>query len=327
MGQLVWNRCSYVKDPNTGKRVARPNDADKHEITAVPELRIIDDDLWQQVKLRQAAVRTEMGKDESGNPLNRAHRRKYLLSGLLHCGCCGAPFAVLAKDRFGCRNHRSKGTCSNARTINRQRIEERVVGALQRKMLTPELTAHFVRTFDAEVTRRQRESAGTHVRLQSQLVTVERKLEGVLRAIEDGSWSDTLKQRLNSLEAEKRQLQEQLNGADTAGGTIRLHPNAAALYATKVANLQVALNDTDIRCEAADTLGSLIERVVLSPDDNAPDGLRAELHGDLAAILTLAATPDSGSIPGVLRTINPRPTDIAEGLLAGGCGGTQPRLS
>ena len=25
IGQLVWNRCSYVKDPRTGKRVARPN--------------------------------------------------------------------------------------------------------------------------------------------------------------------------------------------------------------------------------------------------------------------------------------------------------------
>jgi hypothetical protein len=23
-GQMNWNRCSYVKDPATGKRVARP---------------------------------------------------------------------------------------------------------------------------------------------------------------------------------------------------------------------------------------------------------------------------------------------------------------
>jgi DNA invertase Pin-like site-specific DNA recombinase len=25
IGRLAWNRCSYVKDPRTGKRVARPN--------------------------------------------------------------------------------------------------------------------------------------------------------------------------------------------------------------------------------------------------------------------------------------------------------------
>ena len=82
-GQLTWNVCSYVKNPGTGKRVARVNPVEQREITTVPELRIIDDELWQRVKARQNAVRTEMGKDATGNPLNRAHRRKFLLSGLL----------------------------------------------------------------------------------------------------------------------------------------------------------------------------------------------------------------------------------------------------
>jgi hypothetical protein len=44
-GQMSWNRCSYVKDPATGKRVARPNAADQHEVVPVPELRVIDDEL------------------------------------------------------------------------------------------------------------------------------------------------------------------------------------------------------------------------------------------------------------------------------------------
>ena len=103
----------------------------------VPELRIVDEQLWQKVKARQMAVRTEMGKDEIGNPFNRAHRRKFLLSGLLACGCCGAPYAILAQDRYGCANRHSKATCTNARTINRQRAEERVLSALQSRLLTP----------------------------------------------------------------------------------------------------------------------------------------------------------------------------------------------
>jgi hypothetical protein len=32
---------------------------------------------------------------------------------------------------------------------------------------------------------------------------VERKLEGVLRAIEDGAWNDSLQKRLNELEAQQ----------------------------------------------------------------------------------------------------------------------------
>jgi site-specific DNA recombinase len=166
-------------------------------------------ELWQQVKVRQARVPITMGKDERGNALNRAQRRKYLLSGLLQCTCCGEPFAVLVKDRFGCRNYRSKGTCTNSRTIKRQRIEGRVIGALRHKMLTPELTAQFVRTFEGEIARHQRETVSTEARLQPRLSDVERKLSGILRAIEDGNWNDSLKQRLNELEAEKRGLQEQ----------------------------------------------------------------------------------------------------------------------
>ena len=180
IGQLVWNRCSYVKDPSTGKRVARPNRPDEYETTPVPTLRIIDDELWQQVKARQGAVRTEMGKDETGNPLNRAHRRKFLLSGLMRCGCCGAPYAMLAQNRFGCSTRRSKGTCDNTVTINRPRIEARVLAALQNAMLTPELVAHFIKTYEAEITRRQKEAGSIQARLQTQLTAVQRRLEGVL---------------------------------------------------------------------------------------------------------------------------------------------------
>jgi DNA invertase Pin-like site-specific DNA recombinase len=50
IGRLVWNRLRYIKDPATGRRVSRPNQADKVITTEVPELRIVDDELWQAVK-------------------------------------------------------------------------------------------------------------------------------------------------------------------------------------------------------------------------------------------------------------------------------------
>ena len=42
IGRLVWNRLRYVKDPETGKRISRPNPEDKWIIQDVPELRIIE---------------------------------------------------------------------------------------------------------------------------------------------------------------------------------------------------------------------------------------------------------------------------------------------
>lgn len=132
LSQLVWNRCSYVKDPRTGKRVARPNPPERWERTAVPHLRIIEDALWHEVKRRQEITAFEMARDEQGNALNRAHRRRFLLAGLLTCGCCGAGYTIMAKDRYGCAGRRAKGTCTSERTISRQEIEARILKARSR---------------------------------------------------------------------------------------------------------------------------------------------------------------------------------------------------
>ncbi len=48
IGQLVWNRQKFFKDPDTGKRVVRPNPVDEWQITEVPHLRIIEQDLWDK---------------------------------------------------------------------------------------------------------------------------------------------------------------------------------------------------------------------------------------------------------------------------------------
>ena len=55
----------------------------------VPELQIVSDELWEAVKARQAEVRIVMSRDADSNALRGAHRRKFLLSGLLECGVCG----------------------------------------------------------------------------------------------------------------------------------------------------------------------------------------------------------------------------------------------
>ena len=139
IGEMVWNRCSYVKDPRTGKRVARPNPVSQWERMQVPDLRIISDELWQAAKRRQEAVTFAMARDEEGHALNRSHRRRFLLSGLLTCGCCGGSFTIVAQGPlFGCSGHRAKGVCRNDRTIARGEIESRILTAIKQNLLTPD---------------------------------------------------------------------------------------------------------------------------------------------------------------------------------------------
>jgi hypothetical protein len=206
-----------------------------------------------------------------------------------------AGYTIMAKDRYGCATHRSKGTCENTRTILRQRIEHRVLSGLKERMLAPDLVAEFIRAFAKEMAVAHQQAVASRSELDVQLADVERRLQGVLRAVETGAWSETLRRRLRELETHKAALHQQRESMGKPAPAIRLHPNAADIYRAKVADLEASLNAPEIRAEASDALRALIERVVLTPDADAPDGLRAELYGDLAEIMHLGETGPAGS--------------------------------
>ena len=296
-GRLEWNRCSYIKDPRTGKRVARPNSRKLWEVVEVPELRIVDDEHWNAVKVRQQETAFEIGRTDDGQALNRAHRRRFLLSGLLKCGLCGGGYTIVGKDRYGCATRRAKGTCANAITIIRQEIEDRVLSGLKDKLLAPDLVRAFVEEFQAEVNRLQGERQQAITAKRARLASVGRKIAGILAAIEDGAYNRSLTERLGTLEDEQEALTREL--AQSPGEhTLRLHPRLAEVYADKVARLEEALNDPTIKTEAAEILRSLIDRIELSPHEDG-SGLDARLYGDLARILAFCeAAEDKKELPG-----------------------------
>ena len=286
-GQLVWNRCSYVKDPRTGRRLARPNRPELWERVEAADLRIVDDELWQAVKRRQQALSFAVGRDEGGNALNRAHRRKFLLSGVLACGVCGAGYTVMGKDRYGCAAHRSQGTCGNDRTIGRAEIERRVLDGLKHRLLAPELFEAFAEAYLAESQRLLREADRQRDGLTARLAEIERKLGAMIRAIEDGLYQPSMKQRMAALEADKAALLAEL-AASPQTAPVALHPSLPQLYRRKVERLESLLADPELASEAMEAIRALIARIVLTP--RPAGGLDAVLHGDLAQILTIAET-------------------------------------
>ncbi len=56
VGRIVFNRRNFRKNPETEQREARPNDPSEWVVSEVPELRIVDDELWTKVKKRQLEV-------------------------------------------------------------------------------------------------------------------------------------------------------------------------------------------------------------------------------------------------------------------------------
>ena len=54
VGQIVYNRQRFLKDPATGKRIARENPQSEWHRQSAPEMRIIEPRIWELVQRRRA---------------------------------------------------------------------------------------------------------------------------------------------------------------------------------------------------------------------------------------------------------------------------------
>ena len=293
VGRLVWNRLRYVKDPDTGKRLSRPNPPSEWVTTAVPELRIVDDEVWNQVKARQVEMRRVTSNGDAKR-FNRARRPKYLFSGLTKCAECGGGYVMYWRDRLACFGARSRGTCTNRLTISRQEVEERVLVALREKLMRRDLFEDFCREYVRELNRLRMEHRAGLSSARGELSTVEREIRKLVQAIKDGVSALSIKDELLSLEARKAELQSRL---DLPEMPELLHPCMADVYREKVGSLCRALDSEESRAGAVDAIRALIETILLEPDG---DKLKITLKGDLAGMLSAARdskrSPDTGDL-------------------------------
>src|SRR6266403_1887106 len=214
VGRLVWNRLQYVKDPSTGKRVSRLNPEADWLITDVPSLRIIDDAIWQQAQDQLGAIRQSPRVAKARAAEFWIHRRaQHLLTGLAHCGVCGAPLAAAGKDYLSCSAARRQGTCSNKRGIRRPVLEGLILDGLKDRLMAPELVKEFIAEFHREVNRQSRNREADQGLQQRDLDDVNRKLRRVIEAIAEGLRGPGLQAKLDELEQRKGTLEAALAAA------------------------------------------------------------------------------------------------------------------
>jgi len=122
---------------------------------------------------------------------------------------------------------------------------------------------------------------------------------------------------LNANAARREELKARLAAADEPPQL--LNPGMAELYRQRVTNLARALEHPETRTEAAEAIRGLIDAIVLTPVEGAPEafvvrrgrrapaevaardsGLRIELKGNLAAMLNAAQnatrSPETGDL-------------------------------
>jgi hypothetical protein len=286
IGRIVWNRQRFIKDPDTGKRVSRPNPENKWVVQEVPALRIVDQAVWDQVKERQAA--TKRTSDDRETAFWDRKRPRYLFSGLVKCGVCGGGMSVISKTHLGCSTARNKGTCDNWLTRRRDAVEAEVLDGLKSRLMDPDLFDIFCEEWTRHLNQVQMAKSAHLAGLRAELERCERELKKIVQAIKDGVPGSVVKDDAIRHQSRKEQIQQALQSADEP--VMLMHPKMAAEYRRKVRGLIAALNKENGRAEAGELIRALLDRIVLTPVDGK---LAVDLEGDLAGVMALATGLDS----------------------------------
>ncbi|WP_282121525.1 recombinase family protein [Ruegeria atlantica] len=295
LGRIVYNRQRFAKDPESGKRVSRPNPEQEWLRKDVPHLRIIDDATWERVQSIKARYASQAG--------NKRQTKKRLLSGLVRCGSCGGSMTIVNRERYSCSARRERGTCTSPAGIAATALEDRVLNGLRSILIgNAALIDEFAKAFRAELDRLRKTRGSRGAELQSELAKVERGIQRCLDFIVEGEGDPrSVATTLKDLEARKTVLDADLRKvADNTN--VDIHPNVGELYRRKVGELQAFLADETTRAEAMEGIRELIERIEVHPGvkRGQPEVI---LVGALASLLDFACAEtttaaNGGSVDG-----------------------------
>lgn len=201
LGRITWNKKEWLKNPDTGKRTYRKRPEEEWIVTEQPKLRIISDELWQAVRIRQP----KLGDRKINPPAQR-----YLFSGLLQCAECGGNFIMGAKNRYGCATYKTRGdsVCKNHITVSRQLVEEKLLQSIKEDILTEESFRIFCE--EAKALLSQGEEESQQEALQKHLQKAEKERTNILAAIKMGILTQSTKAELEGVEQQIEELKTAL---------------------------------------------------------------------------------------------------------------------
>ncbi|TGQ32437.1 recombinase family protein [Mesorhizobium sp. M00.F.Ca.ET.216.01.1.1] len=292
VGRLIWNRVRMVKDPDSGKRVSRPNPKGEWRTVEVPDLAIISPELFEAARERKKA-RTITHPSHQRRP-------RHMLSGLLRCGACGAGMSSNGKDksrriRIRCSAATESGTCPDPKTFYLDTVETAVLDGLTTELRHPDVIAQYVQTYHEERRRLAADTNARRTRLERRLGELSREIERLINAIAKGHGDPAvLGPQSTTLNEERKCIVAELDQVPAATGVIALHPAVLARYEEQLNQLQIGLAKGIVAgdSESAEAMRDLIETVTVFRDPLRIGGIEVEIAGRLTALLGENAFPN-----------------------------------
>ena len=164
---------------------------------------IIDKELFLSANSRLRGRRHDMSKNE-----------EYILSGILFCGECGSAMHGMQgtsqtgkKHNYYTCNGRVKKICTKS-NVNKTALEDEIVNILNGFVFNDDVLTDIAEA----VVEYQKESLKSSELgyLEARYKDISKSIDNISKAIENGAISDTLINRMNALEKEKSQVEDEI---------------------------------------------------------------------------------------------------------------------
>lgn len=219
-GDVLWNQTRKRDQWGQAVRSKRPDT--EHLSRHDEALRIISEDLWKAAHARLAYARATYLRATkgqlNGKPL-RGTASKYLLTGLLECGCCGGTLEVRSRANgrgrrffYACATHRRRGRqqCAGI-DAPMDRADDAVLAYFENQILTPD---RLHRIYEAMLADPYGDDAeGRKAQLTARRAELSRQLIHLGDAIASGGGTlQALRDGIQAREREAEQIDRDLNG-------------------------------------------------------------------------------------------------------------------
>jgi hypothetical protein len=222
-GELTWGKLQKTTRKGTKRQQHRP--ASEWLTVPAPDLRIVPDALWQNVKARLAQQSASFPRSRDGKKLMGRPRYQdesaYLLTGFTRCSVCGGPVGTERRRHgngawnerkvvahYACldRKRRGPAVCSNGVVLPQAVLDSAILRSIVEALEPEAITRAFTKAL-ARLSKRQKAIAERREQAERDLAAVQQRLDRLVDALTDGTLPhEELKGRLVTETARKKAL-------------------------------------------------------------------------------------------------------------------------
>jgi len=292
-GVRVWNRTQKLLHPTEGTKIKRARPQAEWVRVEVPSLRIVSDELWQQVQEVNQRMKGKIYGRRQGGFNRTAASQGYIFSPVMCCGLCGGKFSIIIggkRARYGCRNHRFRDRCTNDTTILRTRLEHQLISAISNNLLDPRLEAERIQEFRKQLEARialeeklAAEAVSNRPMLEAERSELERQGRNLADAIAQQGSSPFLSAQLARVDARLAEIEQLLRAKPTPKLPMFTDEQIRGFLRKESQDFCELLKGDPER--ARQEIQKRINRLVMTPKET-PSGAVLEVSGDIELLRT-----------------------------------------